>query len=172
MDEIDFIENKKKLVSHIKLNPGSHLRGISRDLNMSLGTVRYHLSFLEKMGIIISRDEGNLKVFFLSDDEGYRKRNIFPLLQQKRFRDIISILLIAPGITPTDLSSRLGLNPSTLSKYLMILERREIIKSTRDGRWKHYSLVDERRVLNFLMTYKGSFLDKLVDNVLEIYFER
>ena len=168
----DLIENRKIIYQHIKRRPGSHLRGISRDLGLSLSTVRHHISFLEKNELIAGKVEGNTRVFFCMEDASGLKRAVFPLLQQKRFRDIVAFLLIRPGATPMMISDGLQLNPSTLSKYLGILERRGMMEFTKKGREKHYTLVDENRIITFLIAYRESFLDRMVDNVLEIYFDR
>jgi len=40
------------------------------------------------------------------------------------------------------------------------------------GREKRYCVSDEKSIMELLLTYKKSFWDSLVDNVLEIYFER
>ena len=61
--------------------------------------VRYHIAFLESQGIVISRTEGNLKQYFINGRISSSDRKIAPLLQQKRFRDIIMLLLIRPGRT-------------------------------------------------------------------------
>ena len=56
------IENRRLIYSHILNNPGSHLRQISRELDMNLGTLRYHIDYLERQEIIIGKSEDNLKV--------------------------------------------------------------------------------------------------------------
>ena len=42
----------------IQRNPGSHLRRIKKELNISMGTVQYQLNRLEKNGIITSSKRG------------------------------------------------------------------------------------------------------------------
>lgn len=166
------LENQRSIYRHISTNPGIHLRGLSEGTSIPLSTVRYHIAFLERQGIVISRTEGNLKQYFINGEISAGDRRIAPLLQQKRFRDIIMLLLVGPGTLQADVASRLGLKPSTTAKYMGILEERGVVRSERQGRDKMCFLVDERRVVELLLTYRESFWDRFVDNALEIYLER
>jgi predicted transcriptional regulator len=166
------IENQKLIYEFISTHPGSHLRKISRALEMHLSTLRYHLDYLEKIGLIVSKKETNLKIYYLVGRLGQKDKNIAPLLQQKRFRDIILIIIMNPGLSHSELSHKLSLKPSTLSKYINILRDRKIIYHKTSGRNRYFYPVDEKRVMELLLVYKKSFWDAFVDNVLEIYFER
>jgi len=170
-DELN-IENQKLIVDYISSNPGSHLRKISRALDMHLSTLRYHLDYLEKIGLIVSKKEKNLKIYYLVGKLGQKDKNLAPLLQQKRFRDIILVIIMHPGLSHTELSDKLSLKPSTLSKYINILRDRKIIYHKKKGRNRYFYPTDEKRVMELLLVYKQSFWDTFVDNVLEIYFEQ
>ena len=50
-------------------------------------------------------------------------------------------------------------------------EERDVLKKERTGRKKVLCVTDERRIIEMLLTYRRSFGDSFVDNVLEIYFE-
>lgn len=166
------LENQRALFRFISKNPGVHLRGLAEGTSISLSTVRYHIAFLEKQGIVISRAEGNLRLYFINGEVSSTDRRIAPLLQQKRFRDIIMVLLTRPGIGQSEVSSELDLKQSTVAKYMGILEERGVVRSERQGREKRCFVTDERRVVELLLTYRESFWDRFVDNALEIYFER
>jgi len=47
-------DNKQRIYSYIKDNPGSHLRRISQKLLIAMGDIQYQLKFLEKSGLIKS----------------------------------------------------------------------------------------------------------------------
>jgi len=165
------LENRRRIYEFILDNPGLHLRTISRDLGMKMGTLRHHVDYLEKQGILSSKKEGNLKIYFIAGKLSAGDRNISPLLQQKRFRDIILITIIHPGLTHKEIAKRLGLKPSTLSKYVKILEKRNIIYHERFEKERRYHIIDEKGTMRLLLTYRKSFWDAFVDAVLEIYFE-
>jgi len=173
MREEDIVlENRRALYRYVQDNPGSHLRKISRELDMKMGTLRYHLDYLEKKELVSSRKESNLKVYFITKKLGFKHRNVSPLLQQKRFRDIALVIIDAPGSSHRAIAKKLSLNPSTLTKYMKILEKKRVAYHEKIGREKRYFLFDEKLVVELLMTYRKSFWDPFVDNVLEIYFER
>lgn len=173
MDKEEFsLENQRKIFYYILDNPGAHLRRIAEESSVPLSTIRYHIAFLERQAVVISRKEGNTKAYFINGKVSREDRRITPLLQQKRFRDIITLLLVRPGLGHSEITKELGLKPSTLSKYLSIIEERGVVWSETEGREKRYSVVDERRIVELLLTYKRSFWDRFVDNALEIYFER
>ena len=166
------LEHQRRIYGFIGVNPGSHLRLISREVGISLSTLRYHIEILEKNELVVARKEKNLKVYFIVGRMKGTDRNVASLLQQKRFRDIVLTILIHPGATHADISDKLSLKPPTLTKYMKVLEKRGIVDVVREGRCKKYTLVDEKGVTELLLTYRRSFWDSFVDNVLEIYFER
>jgi len=171
-DEDDMtLENRKLIYRHISNNPGSHLREISRKLKIHLSTLRYHINYLEKEGLIDSKKEENLKIYFISGKLPAKDKKITPLLQQKRFRNIILVIIVSPGLTHSEISNKLSIKPPTLTKYIHILEDRGIIFHEKVGREKRHYIIDEKVIMELLFTYKESFWDKFVDNILEIYFE-
>jgi predicted transcriptional regulator len=172
MRDTGTLENRRLIFNYILTNPGTHLRKISRDLNIYLSTLRYHLDYLEDKGLISSKMENNLKIYFPSGKLDLKERNLAPLLQQKRFRDIIVIIIDSPGSTSSQIADKLSLKPSTISKYMSILEDRGILGCEKIGREKKYHVKDEDRIIELLLTYKESFWDSFVDNVLELYLER
>lgn len=166
------LENRRQIFNYILDNPGAHLRKISRDLDIHLSTLRYHLDYLEKKGLIVCQKENNLKLYFASGKLNSTEKNLTSLLQQKRFRDTIIILIESPGLISSQIADELSMNYSTTSKYVNILEERGILFHEKVGREKRYYIRDEQKVIKLLLTYKKSLWDSFVDNVLEIYFER
>lgn len=166
------LENRKKILNYISDNPGIHLRKISRGIDIHLSTLRYHLDYLEMKGLITCQKEENLKLYFVSGKLSPHEKKLTPLLQQKRFRDIIITIIESSYLTSSQIAEKLSINSSTASKYLNILEQREIISHEKIGREKRYHINDEESVVKLLLTYKKSLWDSLVDNVLELYLER
>ena len=169
MQEILDLENRRLIFNYILDNPGAHLREISRDLNIYLSTLRYHLDYLEEKKLITCQKENNLKLYFASGKLDLTEKNLAPLLRQKRFRDIVLVVLESPGVTSSQIADRLSMHHSTASKYITILEDHKIMSHEKDGREKKYHINDEKSIVKLLLTYKKSFWDPFVDNVLEIY---
>ena len=167
----DFLKNSQMIYNYILKNPGLHLRKISRGLKIHLSTLRYHLDYLEDAEVVTSKKEKNLRIYFAADRLSVKDKNITSLLQQKRFRDIILQIALEPGLNHSEICAKLSLKPSTLSKYLGVLMDQGVVVSKKNGRTKSYWLQDEKKIMELLLTYKRSFWDAFVDNVLEIYFE-
>jgi predicted transcriptional regulator len=165
------LENRKKIFDYISDNPGVHLRKISRDINIHLSTLRYHIDYLEAKGFITCQMEANLKIYFASGKLNPHEKKLAPLLQQKRFRDIILVLIESHELTSSQIAEKLAMNASTASKYINILEERKIISHEKIGREKRYHIDDEESIVKLFLTYKKSLWDSFVDNVLELYLE-
>ncbi len=164
--------NQRSLYRYILANPGAHLRSIAEGTAIPLGTVRYHLDFLEGKGVVVARRDANLKTYFIDGKLPSEDRRITPLLRQKRFRDIVLALIITPGATHSQVCDELDIKPPTLTKYMGLLEERGLVASQREGREKRYTVQDEGRIIRLLLAYRESFWDRYVDSALEIYFER
>jgi predicted transcriptional regulator len=139
---------------------------------MEIGTLRYHLEILEKQGLVVGKDDLNLKTFFVVNKLSPSEQRLASLLQQKRFRDILMAIIVEPVATPMVIAKRLGLRPGTLSKYIAILEARGLLIKDRSTPEIRYQVADEDLVMKIIVAYKSSFWDDLVDNALEIYYER
>jgi predicted transcriptional regulator len=169
MQESLDLENRRRIFNYIQDSPGAHIREISRDLNIYLSTLRYHLDYLEENKLITDKKENNLKIYFASGKLNSNEKKLTPLLRQKRFRDIVLVILDSPRSTSSQIADRLSMNHSTASKYINILEDQEILSHEKVGREKMYHINGEKEVVKLLMTYKKSFWDPFVDNVLDIY---
>lgn len=153
------LDNREQIFAYISNNPGSHLRKIARELNICLSTLRYHLDQLEDKRLIISQKQNNLKIYFVSGKLKPEERALTQLLQQKRFRDIILVLIDSPGSTFSQIAEKMSVSHSTASKYINILEDRKILSHKRVGRKKIYSINDKKSVIELLKTYKKFMAD-------------
>lgn len=156
-------KNREQIFGYVSSHPGSHLRKIARELDVRLSTLRYHLDHLEKNGLIVSQKQNNLKIYFASGKLKPEEKALAPLLQQKRFRDIILVLIESPGSTFSQIAQRLSMSPSTASKYINILEDRDVLSHEKVGRQKRYRIKDEKSVIEILKTYKKMMADMSYD---------
>jgi len=152
-------DKRRVILNYISDNPGTHLRKIARDLDISLGTLRYHLDYLERKGSIACQKQKNLKVYFAHGMLKPEDKMLTPLLQNKNFREIILALVDSPGMTFSQLVEKLLIGPSTASKYLNILEERKVIFHERSGRGKKYYINNPGSVIELLTTYKQFMAD-------------
>jgi predicted transcriptional regulator len=166
------LETRKRVYDLVVRNPGVHLREIERLTGLPLGVVRYHLDRLQREDLIFAQEDRYFKRFFPRGQIPNVPTETFAVLRQEGLRRIVLQLLNNPGSTHAALMKVLDLPPSTLSTYLSILLRKNVIRRDRRGKENLYFIVDEESVVKVLMVYRPSFLDKLVDHAISLYMER
>lgn len=165
------LDSRRKIFRHIERNPGLHLRGLQRTLGMPLGTIEYHLHQMEKVGLIVSRDDGRFKAFFAKDGLDRRDKDILYYVRQEMPRQIVIQLLMAPRLTHSELTASLPVSASTCSFHLKKLVKAEIVDEERVGRSKRFTVREAERVAGVLVRYRRSFLDDLVDRFARAWLD-
>ena len=168
------ILNRLRVGEDIVLLPGIHLRRLARLLGLQLSTTTYHVSRLEKDGkILCSRDGEYLRSFPLSvTDES--ERQTYALLQHKAARQILKLIVKESsrgvGVANGELSVRLGLSGSTVSKYVGAMRELGLVNKlpAKGGRWVLEVGAEGRAKLtgmvssldeNFLSVVSDSYVD-------------
>lgn len=162
-DRLLDLNTRRRLYRYIQDNPGMHLRGIQRAVDMPLGTVEYHLHQMEKNEMLTSRDDGRFKAFFAKEGIDRRDKDILYYVRQDNPRRIMIHLLEHPDSSHAEAVRALPVGPSTVSFHMSKLQKAGLIEQRRHGRSKLYSVVEPDRVANVLVKYRKSFLDDLVD---------
>ena len=163
-------EQRRKIYNFVKDNPGLHMRELQRRLQIPLTTLEYHLDYLENKDILSLKDDRRYCRYFpeeISEDE----KTLLSALRQKRLREIILLVLSEELVCFKELSDEIRIADSTLSHYLKLLSMKEILVKERIGSETCYKVKSEKTVVQSLLCYKESFVDKLVDNVLASFIE-
>ncbi len=164
------LETRRRIYDYVVANPGTHLRAIKDELDMPMGQLEYHLDFLKKHDIINSQEDKYYLRFYPSKiDRGEAK--ILSSLRQEKPRRIVMHLIERPGTTHRQLMEEFGFKASTLSMYLKDMTGKGILIKEKEGRENMYSVADGQKVIELLLVYRKSFLDKLVDRFLEAWLE-
>lgn len=130
-------DKRKEIVAYLEQNPGAHLRSIGRGLNLTYGTLTYHLYRLEKEGIIVADEDGLFKKFYLSAGRGRTAvKESRPVLDglRKAERDIFDAIALNPGSPQTLVAERLGLSRQALHYHIKKLEGQGLIRKVSQGR--------------------------------------
>ena len=120
------------LYDHVRAEPGTYLSafGEARTLDVSLGTIRYHLDILEREGLVTSETVGGRRRFYpvgVSPDE------LEIALDSDATRAILDALAESAD-TVSGLADRIDRDPSTVSHHLSRLEDADLVERERDGR--------------------------------------
>ena len=160
---------RKKIYTIVKKFAGCHFREIGRISKLPAETVKYHLGYLTKHGLIVKIKEGNNLRYFPRDFNPENKK-LMSLLRQKSMRNILLFVLIHNNCNHRQIVDYAKLSPSTISWHLKKLEESNIIGFIRKGRKTYYNvLMDKKEIINLLITYQESFLDSMVDRVIEMW---
>ena len=163
-------EPRIKLYELIRDSPGIHLRELERRLDLVVGSLQYHLHYLEKNNLISRfKDEEYVRYFVNRRIPEKHEREIIYFLRRKGCRHILINLLQNPGTNNKELSTAVGLSPSTVSWHLNKLVKSGIIEKDRVGRISSLKIVDPDLTAELLISYKESFLDSLLDNFIEMW---
>ena len=149
----------------IRDNEGLHFRKICRMLDKKMGVVQYHVSVLEKNGLIRSIRDGRYKCFFaankdkqdISPDERdpeteSLRETIITSLRRKTPQILITHLAKEEIASHQSLSNVAKVSPQAITFHSQRLESFGIIESKKEGRQKFYYLSDEaKRITDDLM---------------------
>ena len=97
----DFNSNTLKVLQFIQQNPGSHLRKIKKEIELSMGTVQYHLNLLEKNGKTISERHNLHRHYFPVGMFGNNEKNVLKILNQETAREILMFIIEKKDPTQT-----------------------------------------------------------------------
>jgi predicted transcriptional regulator len=163
-------ERRREIYEFVRENPGLHMREIQRRLGIPLTSLEYHLNYLERKKILVQEEDRRYCRYFVEEHTDDEKR-VLSALRQKRLREIVLLILDGEVMCFQELSREIEIADSTLSHYLKLLCDNQIVHKERLGAETCYKLVSEDTVLRSLLCYKSSFVDKLVDKVLEAFID-
>ncbi|WP_406660455.1 winged helix-turn-helix transcriptional regulator [Methanolobus sp. ZRKC3] len=164
------LDTRKRIFEAIQEFPGIHLRELERKLGIAVGNLQYHLHYMEEHNIISSlREEQHVRYFVRDRILDESDKNILSLLRRKACRHILVHLMKMPGMNNKELASAIGLSPSTISWHLNKLIAAGILEKKKCGRTSKYEITDPSKVAGLMISYKGSFLDRLLDNFIEVW---
>ena len=122
-----------------------------------------------KQGLIRQHKNGTTTAYFPREFKP-EHHQLLILLRQKSIRDILLFILANKNCEHGEIVKFVKLSPSTITWHLNKLEEEKVIISTKNGRTKNYRLlINDKEIINLLITYKESFLDSTVNNILDMW---
>lgn len=171
-EEVLEYETRRRVFRLIEDEPGLHLRELERRSGVPLSTLRHHLRYLEEHGLVDAEDDRNLTRYFARTLVEPRDRDALAALRQEALRRVLLFVLAKGGqATHKEISEGIGAPPSTLAVYLAQLVKRGLLARRSLGRESRYDAVDPERVVRLLHAYRGTFLDALVDHLLDVVYQ-
>lgn len=117
-------QRRSTLLEHIKQNPGTHFREMSRTFCMKEGALTHHLSVLEREGFVRSKKFAGKKIYYLTGSA--------PM--PKDVKEMIAELVVAtPGITQSDIARELEISRMLVHYHVDRLLKEEVIFTKENG---------------------------------------
>jgi predicted transcriptional regulator len=159
---------RDRIYSTVANNPGLHFREVQRRTGIATGAMQYHLDYLKKKNLIREEKEGKFSRFYaLQADIADSK--LMNLLRQESVRKIVLFLMNRRRATLPTISKNVGLGLSTTSFHMQKLTLAEIVLQKTISQKLYFYLKDKESILLLLVEFKGSFLDSLVDNFVDLW---
>lgn len=133
-------ETRDKVFDFIEKNPGVHMRGISPELSIPMGTLRYHLNVLEDFGRIISKRQWGFKRYYPNKRKQDNGFNMLAAYQKSTSGDILQLIKTNPGISRSEIASRLNISGPAVTWHISRLETDNLIRKIRSGKVARYYL--------------------------------
>ena len=162
--------NTIKVLQFIQENPGTHLRQIKRELEMSMGTTQYHLNLLEKQGKISSERHNLHRYYFPIGLFEQNERDILKILNQETAREILLMILEKKEPTQTDIANTMQISSASVNWHIRKLIDLGLIIEKQDGRFKRYSFgVDAKHIVSLMKNYHPNMWNRWSNRLAEMF---
>ncbi len=161
---------RKKIFDEIQKTPGIHFREIQRRTNLAVGTLQYHLNYLEKKRLVKTEKKGKfLRYYSIREKSDDSERELLSVLRQQSTRRILLFILTQGNATNLEISRELKLSPSTVSWHLKNLSELKILGKRKLGRESVYYVLEPEKLATIVVGHQSSFLDELVDGFIALW---
>jgi predicted transcriptional regulator len=133
------LKAREKIYKIIEAAPGLHFREIQRRAEIAVGSLQYHLDYLQKKHLIRTERQGKFVRYYsirgkqLGDDE-----KIMSLLRQNTIRRIVLFLLQSKKANNLAISNAVNLSASTVSWHLDKMIEEDLIVKKKKGKGKYF----------------------------------
>lgn len=174
-DDLLALDARRTIYEWVEKYPGLHLREIARGAHLEPNHVKYHLTYLEKHGLVSSRREEGYWRFWPKTETRVGAHDSLPPAEKKVLsllrREVplhVTLLLLESGETnQRTLAEKVGTSQSTMSYHLKRMEREGLVERRKEGREVWYRLVEADQVQALLLRYKPP--DALVRGFLDAW---
>ena len=161
--------NTTRVLQFIQENPGCHLRQIKRELEMSMGTIQYHLNLLDKQGKVSSERHNLHKYYFPIGLFEQNEKDILKILNQDTAREILLIILEKKP-TQTDIANTIKISSASVNWHIKRLVELGLILEQKEGKFKRYTLgIDSKHIVSLMKNYHPNIWNKWSNRLAEMF---
>ncbi|MFA5254501.1 MAG: winged helix-turn-helix transcriptional regulator [Methanoregula sp.] len=145
---------RSRVFSYIKENPGIHLRGLAGEMQIKLGTLRYHLNVLRLTHkITVAEDPASVRFYENSGTYSETEQQVLKHLRNPTTRRILAILLARPSATRQEIADSVGITGPSITWHMKRLEEDHLVTMQKAGRTMAYAL--PQAVVGYLSQQMG-----------------
>jgi DNA-binding MarR family transcriptional regulator len=134
-DELLEHERRARIFELIKHNPGIHLSEIARELEYAWGTTLHHLRKLRADHLILFKDVGHHKSFFINGSGlSEIQMQAMSLVKNGTLAHLAQYLETHPRVSLKELSEALNISPPLAAFHIRKLEKAGFVSKVRDGK--------------------------------------
>ncbi|MFB6104131.1 MAG: winged helix-turn-helix transcriptional regulator [Halobacteriaceae archaeon] len=154
---------RPRIAAYLTANPGTHVSGVVRDLDLARGQVQHHLDALVDAGaVVVERFRGRTHYFPAEYDPLERRR--IAVVQRETARDVLVTLVQTGPTRPAVIADRLQIARSTLEYHLDALCDVDLVAKRRDEAGRVTLVVTApETALDLVATTSPSTTDRFVD---------
>lgn len=161
---VEDLSTKGQVFEYIRNHPGSHLRQIKREVDLSMGVIQYHLNTLERERKILSRRRGLYKRFYPNLVFGEHQQEILDVLSLETERDLLLYLIKNPNVTQKQVSEYSKISAGTINWHMKRLQQSGLVSIKRDGQYVRYNVeANSDEVMKLLRSYHPSIWETWAD---------
>ena len=161
--------NTIRVLQHIQENPGCHLRQIKRELDMSMGTIQYHLNLLDKQGKVSTERQNLHKYYFPIGLFEQNERDVLKILNQETAREILMIILEKKP-THTDIANIIKISGASVNWHIKRLVELGLVLEQKDGKFKKYTLgIDSKNIVSLMKNYHPNIWNRWSNRLAEMF---
>jgi len=161
--------NTIRVLQHIQENPGCHLRQIKRELDMSMGTIQYHLNLLDKQGKVSTERQNLHKYYFPIGLFEQNERDVLKILNQETAREILMIILEKKP-TQTDIANIIKISGASVNWHIKRLVELGLVLEQKEGKFKRYTLgIDSKNIVSLMKNYHPNIWNRWSNRLAEMF---
>jgi predicted transcriptional regulator len=132
---------RARIYEYIRQNPGIHLRGLSAEMQVRMGTLRYHLNMLRQTHkIAVSGDAATVRFYENNGTYSAEEQQIHKHLRNETTHTILAVLLDRPMASRQELAEAAGITGPSVSWHMKRLEEDRLVMPRREGRTTAYDI--------------------------------
>jgi len=167
-------DNSLRVLNFIKESRGCHFRRIKKELGLSMGTIQYQLSKLEKDEKIISVTKGFYKFYYPSGLFQEHEKEILQILSHNSLRNLLLYIIEKKNPTKGEIASHMDISYSSTNWHIERLISYGVITEKKDGKFIRYSINNSEyskipEIIRLLQNYYKGVWDRWANRLAEIF---